>query len=349
MRNKLLITNRPLKGENDGPEIILDLLFQESDIDSFDFCYDYKIISSVSDISPKLKIPFLHIHKELFFLFKNYKKLKAYEKIVIFSYYSCPIIFFLIKIMRLDSPRIIVIGYDSYYRENLLKMKKQKKIFSKFYFYLKSILLRFVEYLASLISEKIYLVSEGCINFSRAKINQNGQYQRFPIIPKINKSLFKESKKYNYKDILIIGPFTTEIDMIDLKKNLMIISSLKHIENIHFFGKNSTQAKNNSKYPGKVYEYLDDFDSFFSTNSDIIVYNRINTPGIQTKLQKIVMYNNLVFCHSGIDVGDDLKPYCYDITELTHLKKNHRQVNLVDIINASDNTLNVLKPIAKDF
>ncbi len=349
MKDKLLITNRPITGQNDGPEIILDSIFQECNVDRYDFCYDFEIINSIPDLSTKLRIPFLHIHRELFFLLRNYKKVKKYKKIIVFSFYSCPTILFLIKIIKLINPKIIVIGYDSFYRENLIKMKKQKNIIKKIRFFLKSITLYFIEYLASKASDKIYLVSKECINFSKNKVDKTGPYKHFPLLPKINKSLFIKNKKFSYSNILIIGPFITEIDIIDLKINLALISNMKSIENIHFFGKNSNQAKNISGYPGKIYEYIDEFDSFFSQNEDIVIYNRINTPGIQTKLQKIIMYNNLVFCHSEIDVGDDLKSFCYDIKECLEMKSHHRQVNLEDIINASDNTLSKLKMIVKDF
>ena len=59
----------------------------------------------------------------------------------------------------------------------------------------------------------------------------------------------------------------------------------------------------------------------------------------------MILYNNIVFCHSEIDVGDDLKSFCYDIKECLEMKSHHRQVNLEDIINASDNTLSKLKMI----
>lgn len=349
MKDKLLITNRPITGVNDGPEIILESIFNECDVDTYDFCYDFKITDSADNILTKIKIPFLHIHRELFFLLKNYKKIKKYRKIVIFSFYTSPIILFLIKIISNIKPKIIVIGYDSYYRENLIKMKKQKKFLKKIRFFFKTIALKFVEYLASIASDKIYLVSKEDINFSKNKVNKKGAYKYFPLLPKIKKDLFTKDKKFNYANMLIIGPFVTEIDIIDLKINLDLISNVKFIENINFFGKNSNQAKNISNFPGDAFEYVDDFDTFFSENLNIIIYNRINTPGIQTKLQKIIMYNNLVFCHTGIDVGNELNAYCYDINDCINAKNYRTQVKLEDIANASVNTLNELKLIAYDF
>ena len=349
MKDKLLITNRPITGKNDGPEIILDSIFQECDVNTYDFCCDFKITDSAHNVKPKIKIPFLHIHREIFFLLNNFKKIKSYKTIVIFSFYSCPLILFLIKIIKKIKPRIIIIGYDSYYRENIIKMKKQKSFLKKIQFFFKSLTLNFVEYLASISSDKIYLVSKECVDFSINKVNKQGSYKCFPLLPKINKDLFIKDKDFDYKNLLIIGPFITEIDMIDLKINLDLISNLKFIENIHFFGKDSYKAKSISSYPGETYEYIDDFDSYFSQNSNVIIYNRINTPGIQTKLQKIIMYNNLVFCHSGIDVGNELNAFCHDIKDCINLKDYRKQVNLEDIVNASDNTLNELKLIVKDF
>ncbi len=350
MKDKLLITNRPITGTNDGPEIILDSIFNECHMDTYDFCYDFKITDSPPVIkTPKIKIPFLYVHKELFFLLKNYKKINNYKKIVIFSYYSSPIILFLIKLISDIKPKIIVIGYDSFYRENIIKMKKQKRFLKKIRLFFKSMTLKFVEYLASVASDKIYLVSKDCVDFSKNKVNRRGSYNCFPLLPKIKLDLFIKDKEFDFANMLIIGPFVTDIDTIDLKINLDLISNVKSIKSINFFGINSNQVKKFSNYPGKAFEFVDDFDSFFSKNSSVIIYNRISTPGIQTKLQKIIMYNNLVFCHTGIDVGNELNAYCYDIKDCISAKDYHRQIKLEDIANASDNTLSKLKLIAHDF
>ena len=56
---------------NDGPEIILKSIFQVCSIDDYDICCDYKIINSSKNFSYKLKIPCIHIHRELIFSFKK--------------------------------------------------------------------------------------------------------------------------------------------------------------------------------------------------------------------------------------------------------------------------------------
>ena len=56
-------------------------------------------------------------------------------------------------------------------------MKKQKRFLKKIRFFFKSIALKFVEYLASIASDKIYLVSKEDINFSKNKVNKKGAYK----------------------------------------------------------------------------------------------------------------------------------------------------------------------------
>ena len=107
--------------------------------------------------------------------------------------------------------------------------------------------------------------------------------------------------------------------------------------------------KHLSNYPGSVYSYVEDFDYFFSKNDRIVLFNRINTPGIQTRLQKIIMYNNLVYRHKDIDVGDYLNALSRNITDLKNIKENNNQVKLEDIENAFNNTLSDFKLITKDF
>ena len=349
MNKKLLIINRSIKGNNDGPEIILDSIFQIVDYHEYDICTGYKIYQTNEHIHNKLKLPFVNIHKELFFLFKNYKRIRSYKKILIFTYYSSPVLLMFLKILKLLNTQISIVGYDSFYRENIIKMKKHTNKIKMLPYFIKSMLLKFIEYLASIACDNIYLVSEKCIKFSRERINHRAPYKHFPIIPVINKKLVNDNKNFDKKRILIIGPFRTEIDIIDLLKNLELISTLDFIERIDFFGENSEKAKSFSKYPGSIYTYVDDFDAFFSKNESIVLYNRVNTPGIQTKLQKILMYNNLVYCHKDIDVGVYLNHLLTDINKISDVSQNKKQVKLEDIENALNNTLSDFKTISKDF
>ena len=334
---------------NDGPEIILKSIFQVCSIDDYDICCDYKIINSSKNFSYKLKVPCIHIHRELIFLFKNYKKLTKYKKIVVFTYYSSPLLLFILKILKLFKVEITIIGYDSFYRENRVKMQKQVKKHKQLPYYLKSLFLKFVEYLGSVASENIYLVSKKCIQFSKDRINPKGMYKHFPIIPRINNNLLSINKSFKTNQILIVGPFITDIDVIDLRINMKLISELNFIERVDFFGKDSEKVKHLSNSPGSVYSYVEDFDHFFSKNDRIVLFNRINTPGIQTRLQKIIMYNNLVYRHKDIDVGDYLNALSRNITDLKNIKENNNQVKLEDIENAFNNTLSDFKLITKDF
>ena len=51
------------------------------------------------------------------------------------------------------------------------------------------------------------------------------------------------------------------------------------------------------------------------------------------------MYNNLVYRHKDIDVGDYLNALSRNITDLKNIKENNNQVKLEDIENAFNNTL----------
>ena len=145
-----------------------------------------------------------------------------------------------------------------------------------------------------------------------------------------------------------MGPFITDIDVIDLRINMKLISELNFTERVDFLEK-IRKSEALIQLPRFVYSYVEDFDHFFSKNDRIVLFNRINTPGIQTRLQKIIMYNNLVYRHKDIDVGDYLNALSRNITDLKNIKENNNQVKLEDIENAFNNTLSDFKLITKDF
>ena len=91
---------------------------------------------------------------------------------------------------------------------------------------MKSLFLKFVEYLGSVASENIYLVSKKCIQFSKDRINPKGMYKHFPIIPKINNNLLSINQSFKTNQILIVGPYINDIDVIDLIINMKLISEL---------------------------------------------------------------------------------------------------------------------------
>ena len=64
-------------------------------------------------------------------------------------------------------------------------------------------------------------------------------YKHFPIIPTINNNLLSINKSFKTNQILIVGPFITDIDVIDLRINMKLISELNFIERVDFFGKDS--------------------------------------------------------------------------------------------------------------
>ena len=61
------------------------------------------------------------------------------------------------------------------------------------------------------------------------------------------------------------------------------------------------------------------------------------------------MYNNLVYCHKDIDVGEYLNHLLTDINKISDVPQNKKQVKLEDIENALNNTLSDFKTISKDF
>ena len=326
MKDNLLILNRNVS-DKDGPSIILDSILKDGRNSTYDVCINFKIFD-INEHHPKAKkILFLNFLREMYFLIANMNTIFRYKKIVIFSYYSSPIILMILKIFKAVDIRLITIGYDSFHREYKTKLNKENYFLHRVPYFIKSSVMLLIEYIASKASDKVFLVSDSCIDFSKKNINKNGPYYKFPIIPEIDNNLILPDKKISHDDLIIVGPFITNADFSDLRSNLKELAKYKkEIKSISFFGKGSDRAKRLSSYSGTSYEYLDDFDVFFSYNTKVIIYNRINTPGVQTKLQKIILYSNLVFSNGPTDVGVHLSSYLYDINDFKE-RYSYRIIN----------------------
>ena len=96
---------------------------------------------------------------------------------MVFTYYSSPLLLFILKILKLFKVEITIIGYDSFYRENRVKMQKQVKKHKQLPYYLKSLFLKFVEYLGSVASEKIYILFQKMYSVSKDRIQSKRYVQ----------------------------------------------------------------------------------------------------------------------------------------------------------------------------
>ena len=75
-----------------------------------------------------------------------------------------------LKILKLLNTQISIVGYDSFYRENIIKMKKHTNKIKMLPYFIKSMLLKFIEYLASIACDNIYLVSRNALNFQEKEL-----------------------------------------------------------------------------------------------------------------------------------------------------------------------------------
>lgn len=294
MNKILIISNRPLEGYEDGPQEVLDQYLNGK---------NYYFVNLKKELKTKKTL----INFNFWFNFKLQYIIKKrtcnnFDEVVVFPYHSFMI--FPLLFYKLKNKKIIIIGYDSFFRNYLLLQSRRIGYLNKirnrilsFYFYL-------LEYLASKICSEILLVSKKCKKFSeivyKSKIynviNINTLYIEKPKIVELRARI----KKYD-----IIGPFISDYDAYDLSITIRKLKLMGACENdITLVGKGASKVQLDTIFNERI-DWVDNFETFHKGRKNIAVLNKTLGAGVPTKVQKLVRLGRTVIIHKKIDVGVD--------------------------------------------
>ena len=285
---KILVGNRNISGNNDGPE---EVLRQFLNTDQFIYLNVNKIYNNFHGIKCF----------DIKYNFKLMQFLKKYPKgteFIFFPLHTVPI--FSSIFLRKRFPHS-VIGYDSFYRNYLLLFKRRRGFKNIFKNVLCTIYFFLVELLVSLYFEKIYFVSRKCrVFFNKVFSSKIGC--DFPI-NKFEITSPKSLVNWKRDNVTILGPFKSDYDKTDLEITLQKLNKIGVADNkISLLGREANKVISSRVFLNRI-DWVNNYDEYLKEMPGIFFLNRTAGSGVPTKAQKVIRLGKILFVHRGIDVG----------------------------------------------
>jgi hypothetical protein len=237
----------------------------------------------------------------------------------------------------LSSYSLRVVGYDSFFRMNFLNFKKPLKFSTKIKLFARLVMHYFKELRIALLADEIFFVSNRCIRSFLCRFPW--AYKKvflLPLLPQFEENITSSSSERSVpnqelpncgkKKLVVLGRYLSEWMLYDFHVKRSVLFEMQEHFDITVIGRGSKVMLN--RYPElsgiTPCEWLDDFDEYFKSGDLIVIYGPETASGVQTKLQKVILYGNCVFANSAIDVCDDLGHLMTgykDVSELPQLLK----------------------------
>lgn len=239
----------------------------------------------------------------------HFRKLNYNNSVIVFTPFS----FKLLLLGRVD-----LIGYDSFARMNLLRKD-----------YLRAALYFCIELISYNWFKGIYLVNPYDIKFARnfyRKKSNNLHYLDFDS----NKNLISK-KLMKIKGFLILGNYNRKEDLLDLKKNLKILSE-SGVKKITIHGANAENAFLSVKDLFKemdieIIEWVQSFEDYYRNKNLVVIFNSRKASGLITRIRKVHDLGNLVLTSKKIWLGYEKR-----INHFSWETENEFQIILQDLL-----------------
>lgn len=237
-----------------------------------------------------------------------------------------------------------VVGYDSFFRMNFLNFRKPLKLFTKVKIFARLIMHYLKELLIAIFANEVFFVSNGCIQSFLYRFPwAHKKVFLLPLLPKIDKRLTTstskrtflntENQNYGKRRLVVLGRYLSEWMIYDFHVKRSVLSKIQEHFDITVVGRGAEVMLNQySELSGvTACEWLQDFDEFFKSGDFIVVYGPETGSGVQTKLQKVILYGNCVFANSAIDVGEDLGHLMTGYKDVSELPKLLKTIHFNDL------------------
>ncbi|MDC0336965.1 hypothetical protein OAN95_01985 [Alphaproteobacteria bacterium] len=294
-KDTLLLISRPYQGKDDGPHQIIHNLFNSGPITRTHIFYGGEILEPTEYqkvFAPKLQNLFSVYHqlaKEMMALHKNYKT------IIVFGSFN--VVFVLFSLLFSFKKKVLIIGYDSLTRTALLNFKHSnaKESVRWACSLLKGYL---IESIISALPVQTLFVSEGCLNFHRRLF----RYLKPDAAAFACKPMDKPHapKKVFSNKVVILGPCKTGLDYKNFRETINELANNGFTEeNIILFGSGFVNVC------CKAYthiSYVKNFEEWAINIEHPIISMRPRAPGIQTKIQRLILFGNSIFCIAPFDI-----------------------------------------------
>ena len=299
---------------------------------------DYESLKKVKpraeELGIKLKYKFNKWSGIVSFLLKNRS-----SNVVHLVFPSLALSILEIMVCRLvsSSYSLRIIGYDSFFRMNFLNFKKPLKPSTKIKLFARLIMHYFKELRMALLADELFFVSNGCIRSFLCRFPwAHKKVFLLPLLPQFEEKLTRSSSECTVanqellncgkKKLVVLGRYLSEWMIYDFHVKRSVLSKMQEHFDITVIGRGSeVMLSRYSELSGiTACEWLEDFDEFFKSGDLIVIYGPETASGLQTKLQKVILYGNCVFANSAIDVGKDLGDLMTsykDVSELPQLLK----------------------------
>ena len=284
----LIIANRDLTDLKDGPQEVLehyqettnatvvnakDLFHLNTGVHSFNIKYNYQC-------------------------YKYLMRQNVEDQITYFPIYMTPV--FTIILLRKKFKQSSI-GYDSFLRNHILLHHRRLGLKNILKNYLYIIYYFILERTLSKFLNNVHFVSNNCTNFFNTTHNSSiGKTLPINAVSSLSAAKMPQPHK---REATIFGPFLHDYDLYDLN---ITLQKLKNIgisaENITLIGNGATSIPLDTQFKIKI-DWIGDYEEYIRTSENIFVINRTAAAGIQTRAQKLLRYQKVVFVHNGIDVG----------------------------------------------
>jgi len=294
-KHSLFVTLRPFDGPTDGPQQIIKNLVDEGCMKDTVFFFAGKLIG-LSDYKKTTHLKaacqsFMMLRLVMHLLFSG----KTYKSIIVFGSFNWTLV--LATILICGSRRVSVIGYDSITRTMALNYKraltKNKLVwaarFSKYFL---------LELLFSILRVRFLFVSQFCVEYHKKLFSPVApKAELLPTLPSDNK---RPAREVLSNKVYILGPCNSDLDYHNLNQTLkLMLESGFTLGDLIFVGSGFHKFNKNEIYR---INFVENFDKWAGNLRHPIVSLRPRAPGIQTKIQRMLLLGNCVFCIDEIDV-----------------------------------------------
>ncbi|MDC0444487.1 hypothetical protein OAM78_04055 [Alphaproteobacteria bacterium] len=310
---KLIVFDRAALGPSNGPQQIVnnilaakfiteeDYIFFDGDLTSLDR------FAKTKNVRPRLGV----IRSCVAFVLVLFRLNRRIRGVVIFGTFNFR--YYLASRLLLRGVKVTVIGYDCFTKTWLMNLKKSSGI------ELVRFVLRFCIYFlkesAILMSGgKLLLVSKRCSDFMQmfftCSPSQLGILSTMPTPCAGTKKICSSRK------VILLGPCKSGLDKHNCSSVLRTLKSNGFLnDDIILFGDGFFDV---SLRGMERIDFVENFGEWATKNSYVLVSLRAGAPGIQTKVQNLLLSGNVIFADGAIDVTpmpnilirniEDLKP-----------------------------------------
>ena len=220
---------------------------------------------------------------------------KAYKSIIIFGSFNWPLV--LTAILICGPRRVSVIGYDSITRTMALNYKRAL-IKNKLLWAARFLKYFSLELLFSILRVRFLFVSRFCVEYHKKLFSPLApKAELLPTLPSDKK---RPAREVFSDKVYVLGPCNSDLDYYNLNQTLkLMLESGFTPGDLIFVGSGFHKIKNNEI---NRINFVENFDKWAGNIGHPIVSLRPGAPGIQTKVQRMLLLGNYVFCLNEIDV-----------------------------------------------